>query len=499
MNKLIFGRNSIERITSCEIVNSEVHLFRELEDGSLDVVVKPNYSWILAPIQLDSGFSKLDGNLYYSWIKTYPTRLEFIADKKKYYKRDIYSVHDEKEASMLLNGFTYFKNTKVHEVSTLAFDIESTGLQHDDNSKVVLIANTFRKNGVLTRKLFCYDEYETEAKMFDVWCAWVRECNPSIMLGYNIFSYDIPYLAFCAEKAGTTLKLGRDGSEIKFADYESEFRVDGTRSYKYKRCYIFGREIIDGIFIAHKFDIGKKYSSYRLKTVIKEEGLEIQDRQFYDAGEIRNTYKDPEEMKKIKAYAEQDGDDALNLFDLQIPSYFYLCRSIPKPFQQIGYSATGSQINSFLVRAYLQDFHSIPKASEVEKYEGGISNGFPGVYKNAVKWDVKSMYPSIMLQYNVYDRYKDPNGYFIQMVEYFTKQRFENKRLAKETGDRYYMDMDASGKQIINSAYGMMGAMLNFNSPKNAAFVTQKGRELLMTAVKWATGKEYSEWVKEDV
>lgn len=497
-NRLIHGKSAIERIVSVEVSNDVTTLYLETPEG-IETLIKPNKFWILASFQIDRGFKKLNGNLYYRWIKTYTSREQFLEDKKRYYKKDIYYINDEKEAAMLAYGFTYFKGMRIDDVSVLAFDIESTGLLHDEFAKVLLIANTFRKNGKTIRKLFAYDDYETEAQLFDAWCEWVREVNPSVMIGHNIFGFDLPYMDYCASLAGTSLRLGRDGSSIRFNEYESEFRVDGAKSYKYQRCFIHGREIIDTIFIAHKYDIGKKYENYRLKGIIAQEGLEVKDRQFYDAGQIRHKYNDPEEWKKIKAYAEQDGDDALALYDLMIPSYFYLTSYIPKTFQQIGYTASGSQINAFLVRSYLQDFHSIPKASEAVKYEGALSYGVPGVYTNVVKWDVKSMYPSIMLQYEIYDNYKDPNKNFLQMVDFFTQQRFENKRKAKETGDRYYADLDQSGKQIINSAYGMMGASgLQFNSPHNAAFVTEKGRELLRKAIKWATSREYEEWVPKD-
>lgn len=487
-NPLIFGKNSIERITSCEVHDGSVSLFIEQNDGTVLEKVKPNHYWILAPIQLDSGFSKLNGNLYYSWIKLYKTFEEFKADKYKYYKRDIYVINDAKEASMVINGFSYFKGMKVQDVSVLAFDIESTGLSPEDpDAKALLIANTFRKNGIITRKVFSYNEYETEAQFFDAWSSWVREINPSILLGHNIVIFDLPYMATLAEKAGTFLKLGRDNSNLRFNNYDSQFRKDGSQSYTYKKCYVFGREVIDTFFLSMKYDIGRKYPNYKLKQIIKFEGLEVENRQFYDADQIRYNYKDPEEWKKIVKYAEHDGDDALSLFDLMVPSFFYLNVSVPKSFQQIIESASGSQINSMMVRSYLQEFHSIPKPSDPVEYEGAISFGNSGVYQNCFKFDAASLYPSIMLANNVYDRYKDPRANMLNILDYFTTERLTNKRLAKETGDKYFKDLEQSEKIIINSIYGFCGSQgLNFNSPINAAFVTKAGREILTKAIEWA-------------
>lgn len=179
-----------------------------------------------------------------------------------------------------------------------------------------------------------------------------------------------------------------------------------------------------------------------------------------------------------------DADDALALWDLQGPSSFYMCQSVPKSFQEIVCGATGSQLNSIMCRAYLQDGHSLPKASDAARYEGAISVGNPGIWRNVLKWDVSSLYPSIMIEYKVYDQKKDPKGYFKELVETFTKQRLEHKKLAKQ--DKYYDDLQVAEKTFINSAYGFLGTQgLLFNSPINASFITEKGREILNKAFNW--------------
>lgn len=482
---LIFGKNKLERIVSCEIDGNKLTLFFEHENGAITTEVKPNRFWLLGDKQYDPSFTKLEGNLHYQWIKTYTNKRSYYTDKKRY--PDLYGVSDDKEAAMMYYGFTYYKGMKVPSVSSLSFDIESTGLEHNAASKVLLISNTFRCGETVIRKLFSYDEYATEAGMFDAWCEWVREVDPSIILGHNIYGYDLGYLNFCAKKANTELNLGRDDSAIKFSSYTSKYRKDGSQFYEYNRCSIYGREIVDTMFVAYKYDYARKYPSYALKAIVAFEGLEVKDRQFYDAGTIRDTYKNPEEWVKIKKYAEHDADDALALYDLMIPAYFYLTPSIPKSFTAMMYSASGSQINAFLVRSYLQQGKSVPKTTEATAFEGAISIGNPGIYKNVFKVDVASLYPSIMLQYEVHDKYKDPDRNFLNMVDYFTNERLRNKKLAKETGDRYYKDLSEAQKIIINSAYGMMGSQgLNFNSPFNAAFVTRQGRKILQTSIDWA-------------
>ncbi len=481
---LIWGKDPTKHIVSCEVQDNVLELFFEHE-GKTWNEFRENKFWLLANKQFNQYWKPLEGNLHYKYICHFTNKADYYGAKRKYKNEDLFGVADDKEAAMLTQGFTYFKDLKIENVSVLFFDIETTGLTHDENSKVLLISNTFRKNGKIERKLFAYDEYDD---VISAWCDWVRDINPSIMVGHNIFGYDLPYLSFCS---GNNLCLGRDESDLRFARYTSKFRKDGSQDYEYTRAFIYGREIVDTMFLAYHYDIGRKYESYGLKAIIKHEGLEVAGRQFYDASTIHKNYKDLTQWSLIKKYAEHDADDAMALYDLMIPAYFYLNQSVPKSFQMINYSASGSQINSFLMRSYLQEGHSLPKATEGHPFEGAISLGNSGIYRNVFKIDVASLYPSIMIQDNIYDRKKDPKGNFARMVSYYTDERLNNKYKGKTTGDRYYKDLEQAQKIIINSAYGMLAAPgLLFNSPANAAAITRKGRSILSDAMGWATAND---------
>lgn len=485
---IINGKESTERIVNMEVHDGYLYLFLEDENGNVKKVEKNYYPWMLSsePIGTE-GWVKLKGNLHYQYATEFETLEEFRVARKAFKERDIYSVYNQKEAAMLVDGYTYFKGMKHKEVSVLAFDIETTGLVHDHTSKVLIISNTLRKGGTITRKLFCYDEYPTQAKLLQAWCDWVRETDPSIIIGHNILKYDIPYMNYMASKGGTKLRLGRNNNAIEIEPFTSKFRKGANDFLEYNRVKVYGREVIDTLFLSYKYDVGRKYTTYGLKTIIKEEGLEVSDRQFYDAGQIRHKYKDPIEWQKIKDYALHDADDALALFDLMSPPFFYLAQSVPKTFQQLTETASGSQINAVMIRSYLQNFHSIPKASESQKYEGAISIGQSGIYHNVFKVDVASLYPSIMIQWDVKDINKDPDSHFSTLVKTFTERRLEHKKKAKE--DKYYDDLQNAEKIFINSCYGFLGTPgLHFNYPQGAAFITEKGREILTTSIKWATG-----------
>lgn len=498
-NALIYGKNSLDRIVNIEVSDDQATIFRELEDGSLDIKKVPNKFWILAGKSYGPGWHRLEGDQYFKYGKQYTKFLDWIKDKKELPYQDVYLINNSTQALMVKDGYTLFKNLRHDQVSILSFDIEATGLEHNEDSKVILISNTFRKNGVLTRRLFSHDEYSNCAEMIDDWARWVCEMDPSIICGHNIEGYDLIYLEFCHSKySDQGIELGRCGKKLKINQWDSKYRIDGSRDLHYKKSKIYGREIVDTMFLAYKYDaVKKKYESYGLKPIIKIEGLEKPGRTFYDASQIRFNYTDPTEMAKIKAYAEEDADDALALYDLMVPPTFYLTQSVPMPFQLVVESATGAQINSLLVRAYLQDKHSVAKANDLEGevVEGGISFAVPAIYKNVYKIDIKSCYPSQILRFKLYDEKKDPRAYYYKLVEYFTLQRFEYKEKVRTTGDKFYENLDAMAKIFINSSYGVANTSgLNYNSASVARKITMESRSIIDMALRWASGEGYNYW-----
>jgi DNA polymerase elongation subunit (family B) len=489
MDKLIYGKSGINNIVGLEAHDGQVELFIQKEDGSVASEFRPSRYWILANKNIDGAFNQLKGDLHYKYGTQFRTREEFKEMRSRWKNLNTFSIWNPEESTMVKDGYCFFQGMKHKQISVLSFDIETNGIVLNKKSFVVLISNTYRDSfGNVTRKLFCHDEYESQGEMINAWCAWVRNVNPSIICGHNIFGFDLPYLNHCSDSG---LALGRNDSSVEFDNYESKFRKDGSQFIHYKKAKCYGRTLIDTMFLAIKYDVGRKYESYGLKAIIKHEKLEREDRQFYDAGTIKDNFRIPSEMVKIKAYAEHDADDALALYDMMSPPFFYMTQSIPKTYQEIMLGATGSQINSIMMRAYLQDAHSLPEADEAQDYEGAISLGEIGIYTACHKVDVASLYPSIMIQYEVFDEDKDPNKYFLQLVKTFTELRLQYKKKAKE--DKYFDDLQGAYKIFINSCYGFLGtAGLLFNSPAAAAFITATGREVLQTSINWAKSKGYT-------
>lgn len=505
-DNLLYGKSNLKRIVGLEITDDKAVIFIQDKNGVVNSVSNPHQYWILSELQVHKDCKRLDGDLHYKWAKRFTNRKQFEVTRStlKNANYDIYSIWNSEEACMVKDGYTFFRDMEPKEVSLLSFDLETTGLKGDAlDAKILLISTTYRDfTGQLINKLFSYDEFKNEKEMIEVFCNYVTTLNPSLIIGHNIISFDFPYLAARAKKSGATLNLGRDGSEIQFASGNpSKFRLDGTRNLEYYNVKIYGREIVDTYFLAVSFDVSKLIESYALKPMIKQLGMEKSGRQFYDAASIRDNYTNPIEWGKIKQYAVEDAEDAVKLWDYMGPLYFRLCPHIPKPLSEVLLGASGSKINAMMVRAYLQDAHSIPKGDIIppKSFKGAISFSVPGIYDNCYKIDLEAIYPNVILKWGVYDCDKDPKKYLIELCKIFLEKRLEYKTKAAETGDSIWIQMDTTAKSILNSFYGFLAASgLNFNSLECAAFITEKAREILKYTIKYFSGKGLSEFIPEE-
>lgn len=501
-DKLLHGKNPQRNIVGIEVTDDSAEIFIQNEDGNVSSIFAPNRFWLLASTNIDGKFSRLNGDLYYKWGRLFQERSDFQKMRSIYKNQghDIFTVWNPEEAIMIKDGYSFYRGLKQKDISLLSFDLETTGLDGKaPDAKIVLISTTYRDQHGMVNKLFSHDEYSDEGEMIHEFCMYVRNMNPSLLVGHNVIGFDFLYLQDRADANLVPFVLGRDDSMVKFANYESKFRLDGTRNLMYKAISVYGREIVDTFLLANKMDVSKKYQSYSLKPLIKEMGLEKEGRQYYDAQNIRKDYLDLDKMKLIKQYAIEDAEDPIKLWDHFGGPQFYWAQNVPKPFTELLLGATGSQINSMLLRSYIQEKHGVPKADPIEHFDGAITYGKPGIYSNCIRWDVASLYPSIILTYNVCNLDKDPRGNFLAICKTLTEERLKNKKLAKETKDQYYEDLQNSQKIAINSMYGFMGATgLNFNSLKHAELITKYGREILLKAINWATGKDYEQELYPD-
>ena len=402
---------------------------------------------------------------------------------------------------LLLTGKTLFKGLDFKGLHRLALDIETAtapgyafsnpSRQEDRILSVALMDNRGKEE-----VLFAAEYGERE--MLEALGARIQRFDPDVLEGHNLFNFDLEYIATRARMHGVKLRWGRDGSQPRIR--RSRFSV-AERVIDYTRMEIFGRQVVDTLFLLQYYDIvARELESYGLKAAARHFGLAAPDRTYIEPEEIQWYYEHkPEELKQ---YNLDDVRETLALSELLAYPFFLQTRIFPFSYQNIFVRGNATKINALFMREYLRQRTSLPKPGEAEVFAGGYTDVFRhGIVRPVISCDVASLYPSILISNNLKPS-ADSLDIFLPLLRNLRNFRLKAKKRALAAGDPhqkdYYEALQQTFKILINSFYGYLGTRLhNFADPQLAGEVTRRGREIIGQMVEWLR-KEGSEPIEID-
>ena len=284
---------------------------------------------------------------------------------------------------LIIAGKTLFEGMRYPDLHRMQIDIETLSLDaRDPQGRIVLIsvADTKGFEEVIDGRR------ASEAEMLRRLNRVIRERDPTVIEGHNLFDFDLWYLKVRAAACGVRLVWGRDGSDIRFLEGKRRFRA-GPKATPYRGAYVYGRHIIDTYQQVQRYDVEGRMKSYGLKSVIRELGLERQGRVFAAGKDIPRIWRnDPE---RLIAYAQDDVRDVRALSDVVVPTEFYQSQILPYAFQDSAQSGPGEKINALLTGAYLRRGLAIPRPRPSQEYPGGYTEiRQVGLFRRVVKADV---------------------------------------------------------------------------------------------------------------
>jgi DNA polymerase I len=390
---------------------------------------------------------------------------------------------------LLLTGKTLFKGLEYKDLHRLAFDIEtacapgyefSNPEREEDRIISIALADSRGHSEILSGR-----EME-EKEMIESLSDRIRDLDPDVLEGHNVFNFDLDYVVARARMHGVKLSWGRDGSSPRIR--RSRFTV-AERIIDYSRMEIFGRHVVDTMFLLQYYDVtARELDSYGLKSAAKHFGLAEEDRTYIEGKDVQWYYEhEPETLKK---YNLEDAKETLALSELLGYSFFLQARIFPFSYQSIFVRGNATKINALFLREYLRQRTSVPKPKGGREFEGGYTDVFAeGVVRNVVHCDVASLYPSVMLSYDL-----KPSGdsldVFQPLLRDLKKFRLDAKNMAREAKTAherdYFQALQQTFKVLINSFYGYLGTELHhFADPQVAAEVTKHGREIIRAMMSW--------------
>jgi DNA polymerase elongation subunit (family B) len=489
--QLLYGASGTERIVSVEPSGAnEIALYQRQADGSTHRLEEYFAPWIVtrADSRLATRSSvvsrRLEGDLPLSTFLSFRNRAEFrnATDSLSNDDYSVLAIKSPVSQYLIASGNTMFKGMQFLDIRRLQLDIETLGLDPaEPDAEIIMIA---LRQGEFEQVLV---QESTEAELLERFVEVMQKLDPDVIEGHNVYLFDLPYLIERSRQTGVTLSLGRDGTPPSLAQSRSNFRV-GPVSLPYTSVHIRGRHIVDTYQQIQRWDVQGRLSSYGLKSIMQELGLERDDRVHVEGERIAELWRAGERSRdRLVRYALDDVRDVDRLSRITLPTEFYQTQIVPMSLQTATAAGMGTKIDHLMIRAYLAVNHSLPTPAPSRPFAGAYLELIKtGVFGPIVKADVESLYPSIMLEKAITSR-NDVLKAFPLLLRDLTSRRIDAKRSASlAVGDEFALwdGLQGSFKVLINSFFGYLGfGRGRFNDFDAAEEITLEGQRLIQLVV----------------
>lgn len=427
----------------------------------------------------------------------------------------------------------------------VAFDIECLpeggNMPDPQKSPVILISFAFEPafNGFKTLVLvgrpkpspeietdpdICWlsNENELLKRFFEI----INEYDPDIMTGYNITSFDFPYIEERLEA------LSRNGVRIPslFSRDRSKDKLRDKSDLWIRKFGLTVKAELTGRIIADTLPLVRRSYSlkqYTLRNVSKEllnmEKLDLPPAQMEEHWNDNGS-----KLLKFILYSRRDSELALSLlFNLKLlDKYIALSQITNSVIQEVISGGQTSMVEQLMTKEFNRRNRVMPIKPDDEEYderdadEEGIKGGevldpVRGLHENVILLDYKSLYPTIMMAFNLCytsvvetgtdlssldltpdDVLETPSGgIFVKssvfkgivptILEDLLNRRSETKKKMKSvTDEQELVSLDATQfalKILLNSYYGYSGyARARLYSMDLANSVTSIGRQNIL-------------------
>ena len=394
-------------------------------------------------------------------------------------------------------GRTLFKDLRFEELKRMQIEVLSVAGVDEPGDKDHIMSITVSDN-TGWEELLIIDPKNVEQSEHDALkrlTSLVKERDPDVIEGHNLFRFDLPYLVQRAKKTKTKLDWGRSGGFLR--SRPSRLQI-AEKTIDYPKFTVGGRHFVDTFLLAQFYDVGMRSLAGFERTDVARH-FELCDGEQISAltgKELQRAYLESSEAFRRRALCGVRETRALS--ELLSASYFIQAQIFPYNYQDVIVRGNATRINALFLREYFRQRHSIPELPMVRGFEGGYTDiFFTGVARNVWHCDVASLYPSVMLQFACFPQ-TDQLQIFRHLLTDLRTFRLEAKadmRAAEKSGDtaraHHFHAFQNTFKILLNSFYGYLGfAQGSFADFDAAARVTQIGRDLLKKMIEWLNARD---------
>jgi DNA polymerase, archaea type len=488
---LLFGADPTPRIVAVQLGESgTVRVHRRETDGSTVTDVEPFHPIVWADLDVvDLGIEteKLRGDLKYAWLITVDSWKELIALRNglKNAGRDFFGFTDPVQHYLTATGRTLFKDLPFEELKRMQLEV----LVNDEHVMSIALSDNTGWDELIVVDPNNLEESERNAVRRLT--ALIKERDPDVIEGHDLFRVHLPLLLTRAKKLKTKLDWGRSGGFLR--SRPSRLQI-AEKTIDYPKFTIDGRHFVDTFLLAQFYDVGmRSLAGFERTDVARHFDLcDSEQISGLTGKELERAYLSDSEMFRRRALCGVRETRALS--DLLSTSYFIQAQIFPYNYQDVIVRGNATRINALFLREYFRKRHSIPELPMPRAFEGGYTDiFFTGVARNVWHCDVASLYPSVMLQFDCFPA-TDALQIFRHLLTDLRNFRLEAKarmRAELDPAKQHHLQaLQNTFKILLNSFYGYLGfAQGHFADFDAAARVTQIGRDLLKKMIDWLNAR----------
>ena len=335
--------------------------------------------------------------------------------------------------------------------------------------------------------------FENERALLSGLVSRINQLDPDVLIGWNLINFDLRILLARAAYHKISFSIGRGNQTPGWRDIKGE----------QEKGFIFipGRVAIDGIDALKTATY--RFPSFSLENVAQTllgRGKKVEKDVDNRFAEIKHNFL--HDKPKLAAYNLEDCQLVNEIFSHTQIIEFLILRSQMTGLEidRVG-GAVAAFTNLYLPRLHRAGYvaPNLPEAGGLGSPGGYVMDSRPGLYKNMLVLDFKSLYPSIIRTFKI-----DPMGLIEGLnnpdrsIEGFRGGKFDREKhflpdiitdlwqqrdIAKRNHDSV---RSQAIKILMNSFYGVLGAgNCRFYDSRLTSSITMRGHEIMQTTSKW--------------
>src|SRR5271157_1865019 len=358
----------------------------------------------------------------------------------------------------------------LHVLGFSTINYSHEGTPKPDKNPVVIISTATNND---EQRQFIADEKRNDKPVLEAFVEYVEKTDPDIIVGYDVNTTDWRYLRERCKKLRLSLRVDRAGTE--------------------PHTSVYGHVSLNGRINLDLSDYVEDFPEVKVKTLTNLADylgvMKVEKRHIVEDIDQADYWDQLDKRKELVQFSIDNACCVMGITDAIIDFAAQLSSLVSLPLDHVGTAAAGFRVEWFLIKKTHRLGELVPKRIEqpYRPYAGGlVLKPKPGLHENIIVLDFKSMYPNIMITYNLSpDTYispkdheppggvyvspeakhrfrKEPPGFYKEILSYLIEIRDEIrpklKKLQPKTVEYRVLDARQKAVKVItNASYGYAG------------------------------------------